>query len=533
MNNKKISYNEDARAKLKAGVDKAANVVKVTLGPQGKNVVIQKFTMAPNITKDGVTVARAIVLKDPEENQGAMLIKNIASRTEDFVGDGTTTATVLAQALIKEGQKRIAGGYNSREICEDLKRAAKETNELLSEMSKPVETDEEIENIATISANNAELGKTIAGVIKEVGKEGVIMVDESQQNIETTTEVVKGVRFDRGYISGAFVTNPDKMICELNNVYILITDKSISSQFDLVPVMELMAGAGGEKILLVIAEDVTGEALATTIVNHLQGKFHALTVKAPEFGSRKLETLEDIAILTGGKFIDTSKGMNLGKDITMEDLGFADKVVSSLEKTTIVGGKGEENLIKARTDMIKAQIKGSESGYEIEKLQTRLGNLVGGVGVIKVGAPTEPEMKEIKYRVEDAVNATKAALSDGILPGGGSALVLVHSKLKGTGVGYDLFKDAILEPIMQIAENAGLNGKEIVIKVQEGLKEQENFGYDALEGKYEDDMVMAGIVDPTKVTKTAIDSAVSIVTQLLNSAGLITDIPLAEKEGMM
>jgi len=531
-NNTKISYNEEARTKLKAGVDKVANIVKTTLGPQGKNVVIQRFTTTPNITKDGVTVAKSIKLADPDENQGAMLIKNIAQRTDDFCGDGTTTATVLAQALLAGGQKRIAGGYNNREICEDIKKAAEETKELLSKMSKPVNTQDEIENIASISANDKKLGKMISNVIEEVGKEGIITVEESQLNIETTTEVVKGVRFDRGYITPYMVNDGDKLTCELKDAHILITDKKISSQYDIVPIMDTVGKETGKNTLLIIAEDVDGEALATTVINHMKGGFHALAVKAPEFGERKKQVLEDIAILTGAKFIDTSAGMNL-KDVTLEDLGTADKVISSKDNTTIVGGKGVEALIKERVTTLKKEIADTDSGFEKTKLQERLGSMTGGVGVIKVGAPTEIEMKEIKYRIEDAVSATKAALTDGIVAGGGTTLVSIHSKLEGIGIGYDIFKEAILEPIMQIADNAGKNKQEILIKVQEGLKEFPNFGYDALVGKYEEDMMNAKIVDPTKVVNTAIDSAVSIVTNLLNSAGLITDIVVAEKEGQM
>ncbi len=533
---KGIIYSEEARAKLKAGVDKLANAVKVTLGPRGREVILGKNWGTPVVTKDGVTVAKEIELKDNYENIGAQLVKEVASKTADVAGDGTTTATILAQAIFHEGLKAIASGANPMDVKRGIDKAVKKVVEEVKALSVEVKGRTEIEQVATISANNdPEIGKIIADAMEAVGKDGVITVEESK-SAETTLETVQGMQFDRGYLSPYFVTDPDKMQCVLEEPYILIYEKKISNVKDLLPVLEQVVRAG--KPLLVIAEDVEGEALATLVVNHIKGVLRACAVKAPGFGQRRKDYLQDIAILTGGTAIMEDLGIKL-ESVTIDMLGRADKVVVDKETTTIVGGKGKEEDIKARIEQIKKQIQETTSDYDREKLQERLAKLSGGVAVIRVGAATEAELKEKKARVEDAVHATKAAVEEGIVPGGGVALVRASEDLDSVEtdnedqkLGVEIVKKACRTPLRQIAYNAGFEGFVVLEKVIElGKEKGKNWGFNAATGEYVD-MMESGVIDPTKVVRTAIENAASVAGTMLTAEALIADLPEDKKKDM-
>ncbi|QID32445.1 chaperonin GroEL [Pampinifervens florentissimum] len=531
---KKVIYGEDARARLKAGVDKLANAVKVTLGPRGREVIIEKKWGTPLVTKDGVTVAKEIEFKDPYENMGAQLVKEVASKTADVAGDGTTTATVLAQAIFTEGLKAIASGANPMDLKRGIDKAVEKVIEEIKALSIPVSGRKEIEQVATISANNdPEIGKIIADAMEAVGKDGVITVEESK-SAQTTLETVQGMQFDRGYLSPYFVTNPDKMEAVLEDPFILIYEKKISNVKDLLPVLEQVVRAG--KPILIIAEDVEAEALATLVVNHIKGVIRACAVKAPGFGQRRKDYLQDIAILTGGTAITEELGIKL-ESVTLDMLGRADKVIVDKDNTTIVGGKGSKDNINARIEQIKKQIVETTSDYDREKLQERLAKLAGGVAIIRVGAATEAELKEKKARVEDAVHATKAAVEEGIVPGGGVALVRASEALENLKVenpdqqvGVDIVKKACRTPLRQIAFNAGFEGYVVLEKVlQLGKEKGKNWGFDASVGDYKD-MVEAGIIDPTKVVRTAIQNAASVAGTMLTAEALVAEIPEEKKE---
>jgi chaperonin GroEL len=531
---KRVVYGEDARAKLKAGVDKLANAVKVTLGPRGREVIIEKKWGSPLVTKDGVTVAKEIELKDPYENMGAQLVKEVASKTADVAGDGTTTATVLAQAIFTEGLKAIASGANPMDIKRGIDRAVSAVVEEIKKLSIPVSGRREIEQVATVSANNDQtIGKIIADAMEAVGKDGVITVEESK-SAETTLETVQGMQFDRGYLSPYFITNPDKMECVLEEPYILIYEKKISNVKDLLPVLEQVVRAG--RPILIIAEDVEAEALATLVVNHIKGVIRACAVKAPGFGQRRKDYLQDIAVLTGGTAITEELGIKL-ESVTLDMLGRADKVIVDKDNTTIVGGKGSKEAIQARIEQIRKQIQETTSDYDREKLQERLAKLSGGVAIIRVGAATEAEMKEKKARVEDAVHATKAAVEEGIVPGGGVALVRASEVLDNLSVdnpdqqiGVDIVKRACRAPLRQIAANAGFEGYVVLEKVIAlGKEKGVNYGFDASVGEYKD-MVEAGIIDPTKVVRTAIMNAASVAGTMLTAEALVAEIPEEKKD---
>lgn len=523
---KDILFDIEAREKLKAGVDALANAVKVTLGPKGRNVVIGKKFGAPQITKDGVTVAKEIELKDPMENMGAQMVKEVASKTADIAGDGTTTATVLAQAIITAGLKNVAAGANPMDLKRGIDKAVTEVVKNLKKLSKEVGKDaSKIEQIATISANNDEtIGKLISQAMKVVGNDGVITVEEAK-GTETEVKTVEGMQFDRGYLSPYFVTNTEKMVTEMENPLILITEKKISSMKDLLPILEPVVQAG--KGLLIIAEDVDGEALGTLVVNRLRGSLKVAAVKAPGFGDRRKAMLEDIAILTGGQVISEERGMTL-ENVTMDMLGQAQKVDIDKDNTTIVNGKGKKEDIKARVNQIRAQIETTTSDYDREKLQERLAKLAGGVAVLYVGAPTEVEMKEKKDRVDDALAATRAAVEEGIVPGGGVALIRAIAsldQLKGANedeaTGIAIVKRAAEEPLRQIIANSGGEGAIIVQKVREG---KDDFGYNARTDKFEY-LYAAGVIDPTKVTRIAVENAASIASMLLTTECVIADQP--------
>ena len=523
---KDILFDLEAREKLKAGVDALANAVKVTLGPKGRNVVIGKKFGAPHITKDGVTVAKEIELKDPMENLGAQMVKEVASKTADIAGDGTTTATVLAQAIITAGLKNVAAGANPMDLKRGIDKAVAEVVKNLKKLSKEVGKDaSKIEQIATISANNDEtIGKLISQAMKVVGNDGVITVEEAK-GTETEVKTVEGMQFDRGYLSPYFVTNTEKMVTEMENPLILITEKKISSMKELLPILEPVVQAG--KGLLIIAEDVDGEALGTLVVNRLRGSLKVAAVKAPGFGDRRKAMLEDIAILTGGQVISEERGMTLEK-VTMDMLGQAKKIDIDKDNTTIVNGKGKKDDIKARVNQIRAQIETTTSDYDREKLQERLAKLAGGVAVLYVGAPTEVEMKEKKDRVDDALAATRAAVEEGIVPGGGVALIRAIEtldKLKGANddetTGIAIVKRAAEEPLRQIIANSGAEGAIIVQKVREG---KDDFGYNARTDKFEK-LYAAGVIDPTKVTRIAVENAASIASMLLTTECVIADQP--------
>lgn len=523
---KQILFNEEARRALGKGVDALADAVKVTLGPKGRNVVLDKKFGAPTITNDGVTIARDIELEDPFENMGAQLVREVATKTNDIAGDGTTTATLLAQAMIHEGMRNVAAGANPMVLKKGIETAVKTLVEEIKSVSKSVNSKSEIAQVATISSADAEIGNYIADAMEKVGKEGVITVEESK-GMETSLSVVEGMQFDRGYISPYMVTDTDKMEAVMNDPYILITDKKISSINDILPILEQVVKMGKE--LVVIAEDLDGEALATIVVNKLRGTFKALAVKAPGFGDRRKAMLEDIAILTGGQVISEEVGRKLDS-VTIEDLGRARQVHSSKENTTIVDGMGDKEAIAARVEMIKKQIADTTSDFDKEKLQERLAKLSGGVAVIEIGAATEVEMKDKKYRVEDALNATRAAVEEGIVAGGGTTFVDIMpalDKLEAEGdvkTGINIVRRAIEEPVRQIANNAGLEGSVVVAEVK---KAGVGIGYDAANDKYVN-MIEAGIVDPAKVTRSALQNAASIAAMVLTTETLVADKPAPE-----
>jgi len=532
---KQIEYNATAREKLKAGVTKLAQAVVVTLGPKGRNVVLEKKFGSPTITKDGVTVAKEIELEDPMENMGAQLVKEVASKTSDVAGDGTTTATLLAESIFLEGIKNVTAGANPMALKRGLDKATEVVKEELKKMSKEVSDFKEIAQVGTISANNdKEIGELIAQAMEKVGKDGVITVEEAK-GTETTLEVVEGMQFDRGYLSPYFITDPDTMEAVLENPLILIHDKKISAMKDLLPVLEKVAQMGAS--LLIIAEEVEGEALATLVVNKLRGTLKVVAVKAPGFGDRRKAMLQDIAVLTGGKVISEELGLKL-ENTRIDDLGRAEKVTVDKEKTTIVKGAGSEIEIKKRINEIRAEIEKSTSDYDKEKLQERLAKLAGGVAVIKVGAATETEMKEKKARVEDALHATRAAVEEGIIPGGGVALLrCVDPVLKfaeslsdpDEKTGAKILARALEEPIRMIANNAGYEGSVVVNKVKE---QSGAFGFDAEREEY-CDLMKAGVIDPTKVTRIALENAVSVAGLLITTEALVSEIPEKEKKSQM
>ncbi len=523
---KQIIFDEQARQALKRGVDQLANAVKVTLGPKGRNVVIDRGYGAPTITKDGVTVAKEIDLEDKYENLGAELVKEVASKTNDVAGDGTTTATVLAQAMIAEGLKNITAGANPLAVKRGIEKGVEAVISELQKTAKPVSGDD-IEKVASISANDAEIGKTIAEAMQKMGKDGVITVEESQA-FGVTTEVVQGMRIDKGYLSHYMVTNTERMEAELTDPFILVTDKKISSIQEILPILEKVVQTGKKDIVL-IADDLEGEALTTLVLNKLRGTFNALAVKAPGFGDRRKEMLQDIAVMTGATLITEDVGRKLDS-VELSDLGSAHKVVATKDHTTIVEGKGEKTDIDARASQIRASLENTESEFDREKLQERLAKLAGGIGVIKVGAATETEMKERKHRIEDAVSATKAAVEEGIVPGGGVALLrcipaLTALSLEGEeALGVTILKKAIEEPIRAIASNAGKDGSVVAEEVK---KREGSDGYNAATDTYED-LLKAGIVDPAKVTRTALQNAASIAALFLTTECVITDIPKKE-----
>ncbi|MEI7641380.1 MAG: chaperonin GroEL [bacterium] len=530
---KQLLFGEEARRALQRGVDKIANTVKVTLGPRGRNVVLDKKYGSPTIINDGVTIAKEIELEDPFENMGAQLVKEVASKTSDVAGDGTTTATVLAQAIYTEGIKNITAGSNPMPVKRGIEMAVAAVVEELKKISKPIKGKNEIAQVATISANNdKEIGMIIADAMDKVGKDGVITVEEAK-GIETTKDIVEGMQFDQGYISPYFATNMDKMIADIVDPFILIYDKKITNMKDLLPVLEKVVQQG--KPIVIIAEDIEGEALATLVVNKIRGTITCAAVKAPGFGDRRKAMLEDIAILTGGKVISEELGLKLEK-ATIADLGRAKRMTIDKENTTIVDGAGDKKLIDSRIAQIKAQIEETKSDYDKEKLQERLAKLSGGVAVINVGAATETEMKEKKARVEDALHATRAAVEEGIVPGGGVALLRaaeVLDNLKNDDdeekVGIRIIRRALEHPIRQIAFNAGVDGSIVIDKIRK--ETDKNMGYDAVDGNYKD-MVKAGIIDPTKVTRSALQNAASIASLLLTTETLVTDIPEKEKSAM-
>jgi chaperonin GroEL len=532
---KQLAFSEDARRHLKIGVDTLANAVRTTLGPKGRNVALDKKFGAPTITHDGVTVAKEIELTNPYENMGAQLLKEAATKTNDVAGDGTTTATVLAQAIVTEGLKNLAAGANPMMLKHGIEKGAQAVVKSIRENAKKIEDKAEIANVAAISAADMEIGNLIAEVMDKVGKDGVITVEESK-GLQFETEYVEGMQFDRGYISAYFITNAEHMTAELQEPHILITDKKISAATDIVPVMEKLVQVG-KREFVVIAEDVDGEALATLVLNKLRGTFNCLAVKAPGFGDRRKEMLRDIAVLTGGQVITEEMGRKL-ETTTIADLGKARKVSCDKDNTTIIEGKGQETEIKGRIEQIKVQIETTTSDYDREKLQERLAKLAGGVAIIRVGAATETELKEKKHRVEDALSATRAAVEEGIVPGGGVALLNAMKSLDGVKLPYDdentgvtILRKALEMPLQMIAENAGQDGAVILQNVRRAQKDQSSstIGYDVMSNEYTD-MLKAGIIDPAKVTRSAVENAASIAAMILTTEALITDVP--EKERM-
>lgn len=530
---KQIQYKAEAREALKRGVDKIANAVKVTLGPKGRNVILDKSFGSPTITKDGVTVAKEIELKDKFENIGAELIKEVASKTNDVAGDGTTTATVLAQAIVAEGFSAVNSGANPMVLKKGIDKAVDWVIDYLNKKKKTVSSHDKIKEVASIAANDPEIGKLIADVFKTVGKDGVVTVEESQ-SAEMSKELVEGMQFDRGYVSPYMITNPERMEAVYEDPYILITDKKISSIHDIVALLEKLSRAG-KRDLVIIAEEVEGDALATLVVNKLRGTFNSLAIKAPGFGDRKKELLEDIAVVTGAQVISEEKGIKL-ESVEVSQLGRAHRVISSKENTTIVGGKGKKTEIDKRVSQIRAQIEKATSDFDKEKLQERLGKLSGGVAVIRVGATTETELKEKKFRIEDAVNATRAALEGGIVAGGGVALFEAAKELNQKVVkgvqevgdeakGVSLIKAVLERPLRAIAENAGKDSNEVASKV---FTLEPGFGFNALTGEYAD-MFKEGIIDPLKVVKATLSNAASIASLILTTEAVVVDLP-AEKE---
>jgi len=519
-----LEFSTEARARLKRGVDQLADAVKVTLGPKGRNVVIDKKFGSPTVTKDGVTVAKEIELDDEIENMGAQMVKEVATKTSDLAGDGTTTATVLAQAIYREGLKSVTAGANPMALKRGIENAVETVVAELKKISVPTSGRKDIKQVATISANgDAEIGDKIADAMDKVGKDGVITVEEAK-SLETTLETVDGMQFDRGYLSPYFITDPEKMECTIEDAYIIIYDKKISTMKDLLPVLEKVAQSG--RPMLIVAEDVEGEALATLVVNKLRGTLKVCAVKAPGFGDRRKEMLRDIAILTGGQVISEELGLKL-ENTTLNDLGRAKRVIVDKDNTTLVDGKGKDDQIEGRKSEIKAQIEKSTSDYDKEKLQERLAKLAGGVAVLNVGAATETEMKEKKARVEDALHATRAAVEEGIVPGGGVALLWCQKSLDKTKghdddekTGIEIVRRALEEPIRIIAQNAGAEGAIVVGKVKES--KDKNFGYNAQTDKFED-LVASGVIDPTKVTRTALQNAASIASLLLTTECVVVE----------
>jgi len=536
---KQFKFDEDARQSLKRGVDKLANAVRVTLGPRGRNVVLDKGFGTPTITNDGVTIAKEVELEDKFENMGAELIKEVAEKTNDFAGDGTTTAVVLAQAMVEEGLKNVTAGSDPLEIKKGIDKAVKATVEILNKIKKPIKTKNETAQVATISSEDKEVGEMIADVMEEVGKDGVVTVEESQ-TFGLSKELVEGMQFDNGYISPYMVTNAERMEAEYKDPYILITDQKISSINDILPILEKMSQEG-RKTLAIIADDIEGEALATLILNKLRGTFNSLAVKAPGFGDRKKEILQDIAIVTGGKVISEEIGLKL-ENARIEMLGQAAKIIATKDNTTIVGGKGDKEDIQKRIKQIKAQLEKTESEFDKEKLQERLAKLAGGVAVIKVGAATEAEMKYKKFKIEDALNATRAAIEEGIVPGGGVALIRAAKALnehireeleEGEKIGVKIVMKALESPLRQIAENAGIKDISIIV---DDIYREENIGYDFSKIDPRDikksrvNMLEAGIIDPLKVTRTALQNAASMASVFLTTEAVITDKPEEKKD---
>ncbi|MEA4926067.1 MAG: chaperonin GroEL [Syntrophomonadaceae bacterium] len=532
MFSKEIKFGEDARRALEKGVDTLANTVKVTLGPKGRNVVLDRKFGSPTITNDGVTIARDIDLEDPWENLGCQLVKEVAIKTNDVAGDGTTTATVLAQAMIKEGLKNVAAGANPMIMRKGIEKAVKAAIDEIQVISKPVESKEAISQVAAISASDTEIGDLIADAMEKVGRDGVITVEESN-SVGTSLEVVEGMNFDRGYISMYMITDTDKMEASLDNPYILITDKKIAAIGEVLPVLEKVVQSG--KPLLIIAEDVEGEALSTIIVNKLKGTFMCVAVKAPAFGERRKAMLEDIAVLTKGQVVSEDIGLKM-ESVTLDMLGRANKVVVKKDETIIVDGAGTEEEVKNRIANIKKQLAESDSEYDREKLQERMAKLSGGVAIIKVGAATETELKEKKHRIEDALAATKAAVEEGIVSGGGVALISAMKaieKVEAKGdelTGVKLVEKAMEEPLRQIANNAGIEGSVVVEKVKEAQVQQAGIGFNALTNVYED-MIKAGIIDPAKVTRSAVQNAASIASMVLTTEAIVSEKP-GEDKGM-
>ena len=533
---KQLVFNEEARKELKKGIDILANAVKTTLGPKGRNVALDKKWGAPTITHDGVSVAKEIELEEPFANMGAQLLKEAATKTNDVAGDGTTTATVLAQAIVAEGMRNVAAGANPMLLKRGIEKATSVVAEAIGEMAVPITTRDRIAAVAAISAQDHEIGDLIADVMEKVGKDGVITVEEGK-SLGFETEYVEGMQFDRGYLSPYFITDTERMEAVVEEPFILIHDKKISAAQDLVPVLEKLMQVG-KRNLVIIAEDVDGEALATLVLNKLRGVFNVLAVKAPGFGDRRKAMLQDIAILTGGTVITEELGRKLDS-VTIQDLGRADRVISTKEETTIVGGKGSEEAIQARINQIRAEIENSTSDYDREKLQERLAKLAGGVAIIRVGAGTEVELKEKKHRVEDALSATRAAVEEGIVPGGGVALLKASEKLNGLlddlegdiRTGALIVKKALVEPMRLIAENAGYDGGVIVEEVRRRNADgKEPVGFDVMSEDFVN-MLEAGIIDPAKVTRSAVENAASIAAMILTTEALITDIP--EKEPAM
>jgi chaperonin GroEL len=531
MASKEIKYSSDAREKIMAGVNALANAVKITLGPKGRNVLIEKSWGSPKTTKDGVTVAKEIELEDKFENMGAQMVKEVASKTSDVAGDGTTTATILAQAIYREGSKLLASGANPMAVKRGIDKAVEIVVEELKKLSKPTKEKIEIAQVGTISANNdSAIGNVIAEAMEKVGKEGVITVEEAK-SMETTLEIVEGMQFDRGYLSPYFVTNPEKMEANFDEPYILLHEKKISIMKDLIPILEQVAKMG--RPLVIIAEDVESEALATLVVNKLRGTIKCAAVKAPGFGDRRKAMLEDIAILTGGRVITEDLGIKL-ENMTLNDLGTAKRINIDKDNTIIVDGGGSRKELEGRVKLIRAQIDDTTSDYDREKLQERLAKLIGGVAVINVGAATETEMKEKKDRVEDALNATRAAVEEGIVPGGGVAFIramkaLEKTKLQGEEqLGINLVKRALEEPVRQIANNAGFEGS---VVVQEVISGKDAYGFNAETGQYED-LIKSGVIDPTKVTRFALQNAASVAGLLMTTDAMVAEKPEKKKPAM-
>ena len=534
MGAKQLVFGEEARRRLKLGVDVVANAVATTLGPKGRNVALDRKFGSPTITHDGVTVAKEIELEDPFENMGAQLLKEAATKTNDIAGDGTTTSTVLAHAIVTEGLKNLAAGANPMLLKHGIEMASKIVAEEIKKQAIEITTKEEISNVATISAQDRTIGSLIAEVMDKVGKDGVITVEESK-GLEFETEYVEGMQFDRGYISAYFVTDAEHMKAEIADPYILIHDKKISAATDIVPILEKLVQIG-KRELLIIAEDIDGEALATLVLNKLRGMLNVIAVKAPGFGDRRKAMLQDIAILTGGAVISDETGRKL-ESIVLTDLGRSEKVSSDKDNTTIVGGKGDSKMIKGRIDQIRVEIENTTSDYDREKLQERLAKLSGGVAIIRVGAATETELKEKKHRVEDALSATRAAVEEGIVPGGGVALINAIKALEGKKldvedeqIGINIVRKSLEVPMRKLAENAGKDGSVIVENVRQAQKHGKNLriGYDLLREEYLD-LVKGGVIDPAKVTRGALENAASIAAMILTTEALVTDVPEKEK----